>query len=308
MIHGAYWSSPPIGYSVARIGIELLLQLDVIVEVLLGERVLVPVEAHLLGGLADPQRLLVAVAPGRIEHHRIVVADRLAHRFAHLDVFPPALRRVDLVGVPAGRLVVLGLLGIGLARAVDFRAGIGPDLVAAGADQAVDRQVRDLAGDVPQRDVDRADRADACHPRPRPQQTVEPLAVERVLAHHDRLEETDEARPVEARRVRRGAEKGVALDALVGDDAQEAKIALAGRPRRMVAIGRRRHGVPGEQGQGDVGDLHRGLLKGSASNPLRAWGHKGDVVPAAARPDLVDNTGRKPYITGSAAGGRAGSP
>jgi hypothetical protein len=114
---------------------------------------------------------------------------------------------------------VLGLLGIGLDRVVDLGAGIGPDAVAAGADQAVDRQVRDLAGNVPQRDVDRADRADARHPRPRPQQTVEPLAVERVLAHDDRLEEMDETRPVKARRVRRGAEKGVALDALVGDEA-----------------------------------------------------------------------------------------
>ena len=44
--------------------IELLLQLDVVVNVLVGERVLVPVETHLLDRSADPQRLLIAIAPG----------------------------------------------------------------------------------------------------------------------------------------------------------------------------------------------------------------------------------------------------
>ena len=44
--------------------IELLLQLDVVVNVLVGERVLVSVETHLLDRSADPQRLLIAIAPG----------------------------------------------------------------------------------------------------------------------------------------------------------------------------------------------------------------------------------------------------
>src|SRR5207237_2806959 len=88
--------------------VELLLQLDVVVDVLVGERVLVPVEPHLLDRAADPQRLLVAVAPGRIEHHGVVVADRLPDRLADLDVVAPALWRVDLVGGPTGRLVMPG--------------------------------------------------------------------------------------------------------------------------------------------------------------------------------------------------------
>src|SRR5207249_8973317 len=87
---------------------------------------------------------------------------------------------------------------------------IGADLVAAGAEEAVDRQAGRFAGDVPQRDIDRTDRAHRGDPGARPQQLVQPLAVERVLPQDDRLQKADEAGPVEARRVRRGAKKGVA--------------------------------------------------------------------------------------------------
>ena len=236
--------------------VELLLELDVIVDVLVGERVLVPVKPHLLDRAADPQGFLVAVAPGRVEHHRVVVADRLAHRLADLDVVAPGLRRMDLVGAPAGRLVMPGLLDIGLGRGVDLGAGIGGDLVARRADQAMDRQPRRLAGNVPQRDVAGADRAHRGGPGARPQEAVEALAVERVLTHQDRLQKADQARPVEARRVRRGAEKGVAGDAVIGRDRQQPEIALAGRSRRVMAIDRRRNALPGEQGQADIGDLH----------------------------------------------------
>src|SRR6516165_6598366 len=72
----------------------------------LSQRILVPVKAHLLDRPADPQCLLVAVAPGRIEHDRVIVADGFAHRLANLDVVAPRLRRVDLVSPPPGRLVM----------------------------------------------------------------------------------------------------------------------------------------------------------------------------------------------------------
>ena len=108
------------------------------------------------------------------------------------------------------------------------------------------------------------------------EQFVEPLAVERVLPHHDRLQKADQPGAVEAGRVRRGAEKGVALDALVGHDPQQAEVALAGRPRRVVAVGGRRNALPGEQGQSDVGDLHgrprRGFL---APRPRSNRGREG---------------------------------
>ena len=138
--------------------VELLLELDVIVEVLVGERILVPVKPHLLDRPADPEGLFVAVAPGRVEHDRVIVADRLAHRLADFDVVAPGLRRVDLVGAPAGRLVMPGLFDIGFGGAMDLRARIRGDMVARRADQAVDRQPRRLTGNVPQRDVTGADR------------------------------------------------------------------------------------------------------------------------------------------------------
>src|SRR5438067_12755954 len=50
------------------------------------------------------------------------------------------------------------------------------------------------------------------------------------------------------------------LDALVGDDPEQAEIALAGRMGGMGAVDRPRDTLPGEQGQGDIGDLHLRLL------------------------------------------------
>src|SRR5271166_4581843 len=44
--------------------------------------------------------------------------------------------------------------------------------------------------------------------------------------------------------------------AFLGRDREQAEIALAGRPRCMVAINRRRDALPGEQGQADIGDFH----------------------------------------------------
>ena len=170
---------------------------------------------------------------------------------------------MDLVGVPAGGLIVLGLLDISLDRAVDLRAGIGADLVAAGADQAMDWQPGGLPGNVPQRDIDGADRADRRDAGAPPQQPVEPLAVERVLVRQDRLQKADQAGTVEARRVRRGAQKRVSLDPLVGHDPQQAKIAFPRGPRRVVAVNRRGDAFPREQGQRDIGDLHARLSPGS---------------------------------------------
>src|ERR1700680_4137953 len=48
-----------------------------------------------------------------------------------------------------------------------------------------------------------------------------------------------------------GAEKGVALEPLIGRDPQQAEIALAGRARGVMAVSRRRDAVPGKQRQRD---------------------------------------------------------
>ena len=143
---------------------------------------------------------------------------------------------------------------------MDLGTGIGGDLVAAGADQPVDRQPRLLAGDVPKCNVHGAYRANRRDTGARPQQLVEPLAVERVLAHDDRLQKADQRRPVEARRVRGRAEKSMAFDAVISLNPEQAEIAFAGRPRGVVAVNRRWDAVPRKQRQADIGDLHFRLL------------------------------------------------
>src|SRR5215831_8798800 len=68
---------------------------------------------------------------------------------------------LHLHSLEAAGAVALGLAGEivdPFAFPVEAAAGIGLDPVAAGAEKAIERQFRDLAGDVPQRDVDAADR------------------------------------------------------------------------------------------------------------------------------------------------------
>src|SRR5260370_7519295 len=84
-------------------------------------------------------------------------------------------------------------MGGRLAVLVDAAAGIGLDPVAAGAEQAIDRQLGDLAGDVPQRDVDAADRlhdeaAPAVLPGAREHLLPEIFDQLRVLANEQRRE------------------------------------------------------------------------------------------------------------------------
>ena len=96
------------------------------------------------------------------------------------------------------------------------------------------RQLGDLAGEVPQRRIHRADRAVADDARDQPHRAVDALALQRVLPHQHRLQRTDQLRPVHRRRIGRRAEEGVAFQALVGVDAQQAQIADgpdAERPR-----------------------------------------------------------------------------
>jgi hypothetical protein len=140
---------------------------DVVVHVVGGERVLEPVVAQVLDRLADLEAVGVGVGPGGVEHQRHVVADRVADGGADLDVEadrgriagrqPGAARRVNLVTPPALLLPVDGFLRV-LRRGLVVGGGeIDGDAVPAGAEQAVDGQVRRLPGDVPEGDVDRAD-------------------------------------------------------------------------------------------------------------------------------------------------------
>ena len=81
-----------------------------------------------------------------------------------------------------------------LAFLVEAAAGIGLDPLAAAAEQAIERQIGDLTGDVPERDVDAADRihnnpAAAVLARPREHLLPQPLDQERVLADQHRLQD-----------------------------------------------------------------------------------------------------------------------
>ena len=179
---------------------------------------------------------------------------------------------MDLVGAPAVRLEGLRLIDIGGDVGQHLRTRIGDDRSAARAHQRMHRQLGDLAAEVPQRRVHRADRAIADDARDQTHGAVDALALQRVLAHQHRLQRTDQLRSVHRRRIGRRAEEGVALQALVGVDAQQAKIA-GGRCERAQMVARRRDVVPGEDGQRYVVDLHDESLlrerRGRAQCPLR---------------------------------------
>src|SRR5205807_4754910 len=59
--------------------------------------------------------------------------------------------------------------------------------------------------------------------------------------------------------LKKKTEKGVPSEALIGRDREQAEIALAGRPRRVVAVNCRGDAFPREQGQDDIGNFHRSL-------------------------------------------------
>src|SRR6185437_4492283 len=155
------------------------------------------------------------------------------------------------------------LVDIGLRRRQGLRAGIGRQAGAIGAEQFVDRLIRDQLGNVPQRDVAGADGAHAGRARLAPQPLVEPLAVERVLADQHRLQILNEARPVTVGGPVHRAEKSVALHPFVGDDFQKAELARPGLVDDVRPVGQRGNAVPAEQGEGDIGDSH-GAIKATA--------------------------------------------
>ena len=218
--------------------IQLLAQLDVVVDVLVGQRVFVPVKPHLLDRPADTQRIGVGVAPGGIEHDTEVVAHRLAHRLAHLDVGIGIARRMDLVRLPAVRLKSLRLVNI------------GGDVW----------QARDLARQVPQRSIDSTDRAIADGTIDQPHAAVDALAFQRVLAHQHRLQRANQLRPVHRRRIGGRPQESVPLQPGIGMDPQQPEIAVADSGRAGVVV-RRRDVVPGEDRQRDVVDFHAVLLR-----------------------------------------------
>ena len=156
---------------------------------------------------------------------------------------------------PIDRFVVLRFFRVCRGARQNLRARIGGHPAAKRAQQFVDRHAGGLARDVPQRDVNRAHRADGRGARALPQCLVKPLALERVMSHDCGLEVTDEPWCVDIGRLAGAAEKCIARNTFVGDDGEQAKLARAAEllVRRVIGF---RNVVPGKQGQADVGDLH----------------------------------------------------
>ncbi len=128
-------------------------------------------------------------------------------------------------------------------------------MLAIGPQQAVDRLAHRLADQIPQGDVRCADRAHAGGTLLPPEILDDRLAHHRIAPHQDRLQMRDQPLSVGRGRIRRRAQEGMALDPLVGDEAQQTQRARA-REAAVLAVLRGRNVVPGEQRQGDVGDFH----------------------------------------------------
>ena len=164
-------------------------------------------------------------------------------------------RRMDLVGLPARRLERLRLIHIGRDVRQDLRTGIGRDRGPKGPHQRVHRHPGDLAGEVPQRRIDRADRAIADGAVDQPHAGMDPLALQRVLAHQHRLQRADQLRPVHRRRVGRRAEERVSLQTAHRCECATGRGCCRRRGGAGVVIGRRDI-VPGEDRQCDIIDFH----------------------------------------------------
>ena len=237
--------------------VQVLAELHVVVQVVVRERVFVPVVAQLFDHFADLQRLDVVVRPRGVEHHAVVVAHRGADGPADFDVLLDVrCGRVDLVRRPAVGLVLCRLLCVLLRRPEHGGAGVGRNAVPVRAQQLVDGQAGDLARDVPQSDVHRADGARGRVAAAGLQPLVQPLPVQRVLAKHDRLQVLDQRLAVEPRAAAGGAQEGVAFHALVRRDLDEPELARATEPAREPPVAGRRDALPVEEREREIRNLH----------------------------------------------------
>ena len=146
--------------------IRLLPQLGIAVEVVGEECLLDPREPVRFKALNHFFRIEKIPAHVGVGHDLDVVADRIAHVG---DVFLVGSHAVDAVAGPVGethfhRLVPLRNIGLGLGRdlvranRVQCRGVHGDVRLHRAAKKLVDRLVGRLAGEIPQGEVDRAER------------------------------------------------------------------------------------------------------------------------------------------------------
>src|SRR5712692_7974694 len=117
------------------------------------------------------------------------------------------------------------------------------------------RQVGDLAGDVPQRNIDGADRARVDVADGPPQVHPDCADIERVATHHQRLESLKDLTRKLIRASARRAEERVTNHTFVGLDGHDADIRMASP--EGLAVGRSRY-IPAMQDDRQVGDAHDG--------------------------------------------------
>lgn len=162
---------------------------------------------------------------------------------------------MGLVGGPALLEETHRLLGVP-RRGRDVRgACIRRHGVPGGPEQPVHREPCDLAGDVPERHVDGADRPRVVEPVVLPAVGPDGADIQGVPAHNDWLEEPDERADQLVGALARAPEKRVAHHALVGAYRDQPHLTVAIECRRALAP--RPRALPVEKGDGEVGDLHR---------------------------------------------------
>ena len=201
--------------------VQLLVELDVVVDIFLYQRVLVPVEVQFLNRSAHPECVSVLVSPHGVEHELHIRANSLAHRLGDFDVHLRVSVGMDFVGLPSHLLESDGLFRVLFGGFMVGGAAVHRHRLLAGSKQTVDRLSGYLAVDVPQADVDGADyvrRDRAVH---LPHFPPDGADVLRIPAHHDRLDELHHALHEVVCAHTRRSQKGVARYAFVGLDGDD---------------------------------------------------------------------------------------
>ena len=127
----------------------------------------------------------------------------------------------------------------------------------------MDGQAGDLPRQVPERDIDSADRAEGDAPAALPHGVPEAPDIERVLTHHDGLQVGQERLCVHGGVAAGGAEEGVSLQTLVGADGEHAHLAFTPVADGGPGIGPVGHG-PAEGREEDIVDFHISSLRSVA--------------------------------------------
>ena len=183
------------------------------------DRIFEPVETMVVEGVAHFEGATEIVAAVGIEHQRDVAADGFAYRADHgHHLAGLECARVDLVGVESPGQGLLRLRNEALGVEGRRIGCVGGDLVALGAEQLVHRQPRRLAGDVPERHVNRRPgRFTQTEAGGEKLQAVpQPLALERLATHQLGFDDI-EYRPEMRLGRDPGTDKAVAFQSRIGE-------------------------------------------------------------------------------------------